>query len=96
MLPGRPPFVCHSFVLGGETLELYTQDVLSCIRSIFGDPAFARDLIIAPEWHYVDHERTERVYSEMHTGDWWWAVQVHKLIQYSNTSNSLDIGADDS
>jgi hypothetical protein len=38
MLPGRPPFECHNFDLGGETLEFYFRDVLSCICSIFGDP----------------------------------------------------------
>ncbi|KAI9433897.1 hypothetical protein H4582DRAFT_2112690 [Lactarius indigo] len=75
-LPGRPPFRCHRFVIGGETLEFYYRDVLSCIRSIYGDPEFARELLIAPERHYMDHERTGRVYNEMHTGDWWWAVQT--------------------
>jgi hypothetical protein len=94
MLPGRPPFECHNFDLGGETLEFYFRDVLSCIRSIFGDPGFAQDLIVAPERHYADHERTEHVYGEMHTGDWWWAVQVHKLILSLNNSNDFDIGAD--
>ncbi|KAN0141530.1 hypothetical protein V8E53_000775 [Lactarius tabidus] len=76
VLPGRPPFVCREFVIGGETLEFYFRDILSCIRSIYSDPAFAQDLIFAPEQHYTDHERTEHVYSEMHTGDWWWAVQT--------------------
>ncbi|KAH9019702.1 hypothetical protein EDB84DRAFT_1624592 [Lactarius hengduanensis] len=41
-----------------------------------GNPEFARDLVFAPERHYTDHERTCRVYSEIHTGDWWWAVQT--------------------
>ena len=95
-MPGRPPFQCRNFVLGGETLELYSRDVLSCIRSIFGDPAFARDLIIVPERHYADRERTERMYSEMHTGDWWWAVQVRRPIRYLNNSNGLRMGADKS
>jgi hypothetical protein len=49
---------------------------LDCIRGIYGDPEFVRDLVFAPERHYVDHERTRRVYSEMYTGDWWWSVQV--------------------
>jgi hypothetical protein len=77
-LPGRPPFQCREFVIGGETLELHFRDVLSCIRSIYGDPSFACDLVVAPEHHYADRERTVRIYSEMHTGDWWWAVQVRK------------------
>ena len=67
-------------VIGGETHELHFRDVLACIRSLYGDPEFAQDLVIAPERHYVDRERKRRVYSEMHTGDWWWAVQVHKYL----------------
>jgi hypothetical protein len=51
-----------------------------CIRSIYGDPEFARDLVFAPEHRYMDHTRTERIYSEMHTGDWWWEIQVCKPI----------------
>ena len=95
-LPGRPPFECHDFIIGGETLELHFRDVLSCIRSIYGDPSFARDLAVAPERHYADRERTVRVYSEMHTGDWWWAVQVREGILARDCSNYLTIGADDS
>ncbi|KAF8264338.1 hypothetical protein EI94DRAFT_1495845, partial [Lactarius quietus] len=63
-----------------ETLDFYFRDILSCIRSLFGDPGFAQDLIVAPEWHYTDNERTDHVYSEMNTGDWWWAVQVCSYI----------------
>ena len=75
-LPGRPPFECKVLELGGERLEFYCRDVLECIRSLYGDPQFAQDLIFAPEQHYTDHARTCRIYNEMHTGDWWWSVQV--------------------
>jgi hypothetical protein len=94
VLLGRPPFVRCEFVIGGETLEFYFRDILSCIWSIYSDPAFAQDLIFAPEQHYTDHEQTEHVYSEMHTGDWWWAVQVRKPFQYLVDSADLSIGAD--
>ncbi|KAH9013253.1 hypothetical protein EDB84DRAFT_1444325 [Lactarius hengduanensis] len=75
-LPGRPRFKCEDVTIAGNTLQFYFRDVLQCIRTIYGDPEFARDLVFAPERHYTDHERTCRVYSEMHTGDWWWAVQT--------------------
>jgi hypothetical protein len=32
--------------------------------------------VFAPERHYTNEERTCRIYNEMHTGDWWWTVQV--------------------
>jgi hypothetical protein len=79
VLPGRPPFECRNLVIGGETLELYFRDILACIWSIYSDPELAQDLVVAPERHYADHKRTDRIYSEIHTGDWWWAVQVRRL-----------------
>ena len=75
-LPGRPSFQRQDLFIGNERLQFYFRDVLECIRAIYGDPEFARDLIFAPERHYVDHERTQQVYNEMHTGDWWWLIQV--------------------
>ncbi|KAF8270613.1 hypothetical protein EI94DRAFT_1698704 [Lactarius quietus] len=44
--------------------------------SIYDDPAFSQDLVVAPERHYADQEWMEHVYSKMHMGDWWWAVQT--------------------
>jgi hypothetical protein len=80
LLPGRPPFKCEEFVLAGDTFEFYYRDLLKCIRTLYRDPEFAHDLVFAPERHYSDHERKSRVYNEMHTGDWWWAVQVRSRI----------------
>jgi hypothetical protein len=77
-LPGRPSFKCQNVLIGNEQLEFHFRDVLACIRAIYGDPEFALDLVFAPERHYVDHGRTQRVYSDMYTGDWWWSVQVRK------------------
>ena len=37
-LPGRPPFECHDFIIGGETLELHFWDVQYY-------PAFARSTV---------------------------------------------------
>ncbi|KAH8980428.1 hypothetical protein EDB86DRAFT_3236727 [Lactarius hatsudake] len=62
--------------IAGYTLEFYFRDILECIQTLYGDPEFARDLVFAPERHYTNHERKCRVYSVMHTGDWWWAVQT--------------------
>ena len=56
---------------------------MQCIRALYGDPEFARELVFAPERHYLDPERTRRIYNEMHTGDWWRAVQVRACV-FSN------------
>ena len=49
---------------------------MECIRSLYGDPEFTQDLVFTPERHYTTHERKSRVYNEMYTCEWWWAVQV--------------------
>jgi hypothetical protein len=75
-LPGRPPFQCKKLLIGDEYLEFYCRDIIECIRSLYGDPQFVWDLVFTPEWHYTSTEHTKHVYNEMHTGDWWWMVQV--------------------
>ncbi|KAI9439121.1 hypothetical protein H4582DRAFT_2056961 [Lactarius indigo] len=75
-LPGRPSFRCEDMNLGDECLQFHYREIIPCIRSLFGNPEFAHRLVFAPERHYADAERTCRVYNEMHTGDWWWSVQV--------------------
>ncbi|KAH8976821.1 hypothetical protein EDB92DRAFT_2012952 [Lactarius akahatsu] len=75
-LPGRPSFQCENLTIGGEDLQFHYRDIVPCIRALFGNPEFAHELVFAPERHYTDAERTCRIYSEMHTGDWWWSVQT--------------------
>ncbi|KAH9019477.1 hypothetical protein EDB85DRAFT_1873073 [Lactarius pseudohatsudake] len=75
-LPGRAPFMCQDLTISDETLHLYYRDIIQCLRALYGDPEFARDMIFTPERHYTKHDRACQVYSDMHTGDWWWAVQT--------------------
>jgi len=72
----HPPFQCKKVSFGGERLEFYSRDIMKCIGALYGDPQFAQDLVFAPEQHYTSQERTCRIYNEIHTGDWWWKVQV--------------------
>ncbi|EKM48350.1 uncharacterized protein PHACADRAFT_109086, partial [Phanerochaete carnosa HHB-10118-sp] len=59
-----------------ESYDVYFRDVLECIRALYGEPEFARHLIFLPEQHYVDSDQTMCLFYDMHTGKWWWAVQV--------------------
>ncbi|KAG2054972.1 hypothetical protein BDR06DRAFT_989288 [Suillus hirtellus] len=45
------------------------------IIALYGDPDFADYLVFAPEHHYTDDDGTVRLYSDMHTGKWWWNTQ---------------------
>ncbi|KAF8262703.1 hypothetical protein EI94DRAFT_1601199, partial [Lactarius quietus] len=75
-LPRRPPFQQKEILVGNEVCEVYFRDILQCIHTLFGDLDFVPHLIFAPEKHYSNEEKRERVYHDMHTGAWWWKTQV--------------------
>ena len=75
-LPGRPPFVWKDIVIGGENLRFYYQEIVPSLRALYGDSEFQHDLVFSPERHFTDAERKCCIYNDMHTGDWWWSVQV--------------------
>jgi hypothetical protein len=77
-LGGPPSFQCKELCIGNERLEFYCCDTLQCIRMLYGDPAFVQDLVLSPVQHYSSAEHTCRIINEMHTGDWWWSIQVRK------------------
>lgn len=63
-------------VVADEAFDVYMRDVIECLKSLFGDAEFARYLVFLPERHYSNPDCTMRLYYDMHTGKWWWAVQV--------------------
>lgn len=82
-IPSRRPMFRRREIMVGETVvDLYCRDAIQCIRALFGAPEFADDLILQPERHYADREEKIRVYHDMHTGTWWWEVQVHTAFFY--------------
>ncbi|KAJ7724958.1 hypothetical protein DFH07DRAFT_871823 [Mycena maculata] len=74
-LPGRPKFTRSEVVVNGEVFHLYSRDILECVRALWGDADFAPYLFVAPEKHYIDKDKTIRMYHNMHTGKWWWSTQ---------------------
>lgn len=72
----RPRFKREEITVAGETYEIYFRDVLDCLRALFSDPEFAPHLVFLPERHYADPDHTVRLFHDMHTGRWWWGVQV--------------------
>lgn len=81
VLPPRPEFKRRTYELGGEKLELYYRNSLEVVSELFGRPDFATSLVFAPEKHWkvkigADGPVKTRAYSDMHTGKWWWGMQV--------------------
>ncbi|KZW03090.1 hypothetical protein EXIGLDRAFT_636720, partial [Exidia glandulosa HHB12029] len=61
---------------GSETKhELFYRDPTDCLRALWADPAFKDHLSFAPEKHFADAAHTNRLYTDMKTGDWWWQMQ---------------------
>ncbi|KAI0055661.1 hypothetical protein BV25DRAFT_1815297 [Artomyces pyxidatus] len=75
-LPTTPAFNCEEVEVDGEKYEVYFRDILACVRSLYGNPEFSPFMTYAPERHFCDEEKTNRVFDEMHTGDWWWKLQT--------------------
>ena len=48
-LPGCPQFKCHEIVQSGESVELFSQDIIECLHGLWGDPKFSEELILEPE-----------------------------------------------
>ncbi|TBU36674.1 hypothetical protein BD309DRAFT_877923, partial [Dichomitus squalens] len=76
----RPCFERHEIVVAGEAFEVFYRDILKCVEALYGDPDFAELLLLVPERHYTNENKTARVYFDMNTGQWWWATQVCRAI----------------
>ncbi|THU86756.1 hypothetical protein K435DRAFT_683009 [Dendrothele bispora CBS 962.96] len=79
--PPCPSFVRQEVVVQGQSVEFYSRDILECLKSLWANPDFATQLIVEPERHYVDEDKTIRAYHDMHTGKWWWNKQVHEELR---------------
>lgn len=75
-LPGRPKFVRREVVLGDEVFEMFSRDIIECTKALFGDPEFSDHLKLSPERHFSDEGKTNRLFHEMNTSEWWWYTQV--------------------
>lgn len=59
-----------------ETAELWKRDPVECVRDLLSNPAFKNQCQYKPRKAFTNRSKTERVYSEMWTGKWWWRTQV--------------------
>jgi hypothetical protein len=75
-LPGRPRFHRRDVEIAGETVTMYSRDVVECIKALYGNAQFAEHMIFKPERHYDKGNGGQRHYHDLHTGEWWWQMQV--------------------
>jgi len=89
LLPGCPSFKHHEVMVGSEVCEVYFRDVVTCIKSLFGDPDFTPYLAFQPEKHYTDESKRVHMYHDMHTGWWWLTTQVRVFTSSFNPVSGL-------
>lgn len=76
----HPAFVRHQVSAQGDKSDFYARDLLACVWALFGDAEHSRYLVLVPERHYADEDRTIRLYHDLHTGKWWWQTQA-RIVQ---------------
>ena len=71
------------YVHGGRedkrTYSVYCRNSMDAILDVIQDPDLHSSFIYYPEHHYVLNPRTKknmRVWTDIHTGDDWWKLQV--------------------
>ena len=62
-----------------DSFDLYWRDPLEVIGDLLADPSFADVVTFTPERRYTTASRRSRLFNEMHTGEWWWRMQVGAL-----------------
>lgn len=59
---------------GQHSRTIYYRNVVDCVRYLIRQVAYRSDMVYAPIREY--DSSGQRLYSEMHTADWWWDMQV--------------------
>ena len=54
--------------------SLYYRDLEDTVRYLVKQRAYAEHLVFTPSREF--DSSGDRIYTEMHTGDWWWRIQV--------------------
>src|SRR5258706_1240879 len=77
------------FILRKQT-EFYYRDLLACIRYLLRQKAYRDHLVWAPTRE--QNTAGERIYSELHTAEWWWDTQVIYLSNFCRENKLIYVG----
>jgi hypothetical protein len=67
----------------------YFRPLLACIQYLLRQPISAEDMVYHSIREYNDNG--EKMYSKLHTADWWWKVQVSTFLRSLELLNSLGL-----
>lgn len=55
---------------------IHYRDPREAIRALLGNPVYAKDVVYRPKRIFTNSQKDKRIYHEMWTGNWWYAIQV--------------------
>lgn len=69
-------FTIQPMISGASPVEysIIYRNIITVLRFLLGHRAFREDMVFEPVRQYNSDDK--RIYSEMHTGDWWWETQA--------------------
>jgi len=59
-------------------INFWSQDIIKSMRRLMWQPAYAEQLIYSPQCCFNSDTPPKRLYTKMHTADWWWETQVRR------------------
>ncbi|KAG1785031.1 uncharacterized protein HD556DRAFT_1435284 [Suillus plorans] len=62
----RPCFKHEEIIVANEVFDVYSHDIMECVKALYSDPYFSQHLLHAPKHHYVNSEQDCK---------WWWSTQ---------------------
>jgi hypothetical protein len=65
--------------LPGEDFTVWHRDPIEAIKGLWKDPNLSPHMAFTPSKVYMDSTKSEHIYSEMWTGQWWHVLQVLEL-----------------
>jgi len=78
---------------GGNTVypwampRYYRKDSLAALQEILENPGLDGKCKWAPIKEF--NEDNERIFTDMHTSDWWWEMQVRSTVSHANSREKL-------
>jgi len=61
-----------------RSIKYWSRDIIRSMRWLMRQPAYAEHLLYAPQRCTNSDTTPKRLYTEMHTADWWWETQVRR------------------
>jgi len=59
-------------------IKFWSRDIIKSMRGLMRQRAYAEHFVYAPQRCFNSDTPPKRLYTEMHTADWWWETQVRR------------------